>query len=192
MASLASARVAVAAATLSFALAGCAHAPPAPSSMIRLSVQRHTADTVLRPGDFLFRYVNPTDPLDSKVSGAIVEAGQVAVQSTVDTAKVTVGSVADLLRLHDAQLGKALTEGDPNAVHMGIYLGGGLTAEAFGTSLSDAKVGLWQLFTDGRKSTAWRVFRHKDARVAAAVADVARRWATGPRQRARCSDRWRC
>lgn len=137
------------------------------------------ADAVLRPGDFLFRYVDPRDPLDSKISGAIIKAGQSAIQTTKDAIDQTGAELRRLVQPDDGALEQALLDGDPNAVHMAVYLGGGEAAEAFGTTPDNAAVNVWPLFAESRRNTAWRVFRHKDAHVAEAVARVARRWATG-------------
>lgn len=137
------------------------------------------ADEVLRPGDFLFRYVDEHDPLDAVISGAVIQASEVVIESTSEAVRLTERAASDLLQQHDEAFESAIVGGDPNAVHMGIYLGDGRTAEAFGTGLDDARVAQWDLFAPNRRNAAWRVLRHRDARVGELVAQIARRWATG-------------
>ncbi|MFO0711359.1 MAG: hypothetical protein U0353_16030 [Sandaracinus sp.] len=159
--------------------AGCAPATWAPGSFAQRHVTAGEIDEVLRPGDFLFRYVDPADPLDAQITNAIIQSGQVTVQSTSDATESVDRSVRQLLGEDEARFAQAFSRGEPNAVHVAIYLGGGETAEAFGTSLDDARVARWSLTTPARLGTAWRVVRHRDPRLRALVADVARRWASG-------------
>ena len=137
------------------------------------------ADTVLQPGDFLFRWVDAHDPLVSQVSGAIISSSEVTVQASSEAIHATEDVVNDVLQQDHDRFEHSLEEGDPNAVHVAIYLGGGESAEAFGTSLDDPRVRVWPLFADYRRPAAWRVLRHRDPAVRAAVAEVARRWASG-------------
>ena len=160
-------------------VAAC-HLPPPQMPIVALAevaLTSQSADQALRPGDFLFRYVNPKDRLGDKVIGGVIKGGQIAVEATSSLLKLSRAELSRLLEKHSREFEGALVRGDPNTVHMGIYLGGGDIAEAYGTSLGDAKVGLWRLFDKGRLHTVWRVFRHRDPRIAAAVAEVARRWA---------------
>lgn len=147
--------------------------------MLVARLNHANADQVLQPGDFLFRYVDPQDPLDAQITNAIIQAGQVTVASAAANVTLTEQAARDLFRADEERFDNALEAGDPNAVHMAIYLGEGATAEAFGTSLDDPKVGVWNLFAPYRNRTAWRVLRHRDPEVRAAIADVSRRWATG-------------
>ncbi len=159
------------------ALAGCATVRSGGLKVAALTPG--TADNVLRPGDFLFRYVNPTDPLSDAISGAIIRGSQAAIEATGRALKLGGDEVKQLLHLSDVHFDQALTQADPNAVHVAVYLGNGETAEAFGTTASDAAVNTWSLFAEYRKGSAWRVFRHDDPRIAEQVAAIARRWATG-------------
>ncbi|MBL8684992.1 MAG: hypothetical protein JNK05_37800 [Myxococcales bacterium] len=134
---------------------------------------------VLRPGDFLFRYADPSDPVDGQVINALIHGGQTVAQTTFTAINTTTQTVRDILRMEQQRFTQSIASGDPNALHMAIYLGDGVTAEAFGTNLQDAKVNQWRLFAPYRARTAWRVLRHRDPRIAATVAEVARRWATG-------------
>ena len=158
---------------------GCVHAQPPEEAMMVARLGRTTADDILQPGDFLFRYVDPSDPLEAQITNAVIQAGQVTVASAAADISLTEQAARDLFGADDQRFEDALVAGDPNAVHMAIYLGDGETAEAFGTSLDDPKVGVWNLFAPYRNRTAWRVLRHRDPEVHAAIADVARRWATG-------------
>lgn len=172
-------------AVLLLGLAACGHRPkterivmqePAkPAPPPSLGVTRATVDAFLKPGDFIFRTVNPTDPLSDKLTGALIRRSQ----SAIDTVLFGVNEIKRLVGDSDASFDRAISAGDPNAVHLAIYLGGGEDAEAFGSTPGNASVNVWPLFEEGRKGTAWRVFRHEDPRVAAEVVAVARRWATG-------------
>jgi len=138
-------------------------------------VTKASADAFLKPGDFIFRYVNPSDPLSDKVTGAVIRKSQ----SAIDTVLFGVNEIKRLVTKTDSDFDRALSEGDPNAVHLAVYLGDGDDAEAYGSTPGNASVDVWPLFSEGRKGTAWRVFRHKDPRVASEVAAIARRWANG-------------
>ncbi|MGC4114321.1 MAG: hypothetical protein QM765_06835 [Myxococcales bacterium] len=143
---------------------------PAPTG-----VTKATADAYLKPGDFIFRTVNPKDPLSDKVTGAVIRHGQ----STIDKVLFGVNELKRIASKSDADFNRATSEGDPNAVHLAIYLGAGENAEAYGSTPTNASVNVWPLFSDGRRGTAWRIFRHKDPAIAASVASIARRWANG-------------
>jgi hypothetical protein len=136
-------------------------------------------DETLQPGDFLFRYVDPNDPLDAQVTNAIIQSGQITVQASADAAEGIDLTVRGVLGEDQSRFERAFSRGEPNAVHVAIYLGGGETAEAFGTSLDDARVARWSITAPSRLGTAWRVLRHRDRRLRAVIADVARRWANG-------------
>ncbi|HEY3452250.1 MAG TPA: hypothetical protein VGK67_38250 [Myxococcales bacterium] len=140
-----------------------------------IGLTKATADAFLKPGDFIFRYVNPSDPLSDKLTGAVIRQSQ----SAIDRVLFGVNELKRLATKSDADFNRAISEGDPNAVHLAIYLGGGENAEAFGSTPTNATVNVWPLFTDGRRGTAWRIFRHKDPAVAASVVAIARRWANG-------------
>ncbi|MFO0685166.1 MAG: hypothetical protein U0234_24110 [Sandaracinus sp.] len=157
--------------------AGCVHGTHVEFPVQRLELAE--ADSLLMPGDFLFRWVDAHDPLVSQVSGAIISGGEVTVQASSEAIHATEDVVRDLMQEDRDRFAHALDEGDPNAVHVAIYLGGGESAEAFGTSLDDPRVRVWPLFADYRRPAAWRVLRHRDPAVRAAIADVARRWASG-------------
>lgn len=160
-------------------LAACVHGEPPPPSMPVLRLDAAHADEVLRPGDFLFRYVDERDPLDAVISGAVIQASEVVIESTSEAVRLSEHAANELMQQADDDFEGAIVGGDPNAVHMGIYLGGGRTAEAFGTSLDDARVNTWELFAPSRRNAAWRVLRHRDPRVGTLVAEIAGRWATG-------------
>ncbi|MBN8616550.1 MAG: hypothetical protein J0L92_38550 [Deltaproteobacteria bacterium] len=157
----------------------CAPATWAPGSFAQRRVTATEIDQVLVPGDFLFRYVDPADPLDAQITNAIIQSGQVTVQSTSDATEGVDRSLRALLGEDQSRFEDAFSRGDANAVHVAIYLGGGETAEAFGTSLDDARVALWNITSPSRRGTAWRVVRHHDPRLRASIAEVARRWANG-------------
>lgn len=144
--------------------------------MPRRDLARADADEFLQPGDFLFRYADPDDPLDALISGAIIQAGAVTAESTFAVGRLTEDVVNELLDSDGERFDDPLIDGDPSAVHMAVYLGDGQTAEAFGTTADDASVAVWDLFAEYHQG-AWRVLRHRDPAVRAAVADVARRWA---------------
>jgi hypothetical protein len=160
------------------AVAGCAtvRRDALPPTQV---LTRDNVDVVLRPGDMLFRYVDPKDPLGDAVTGGIIKGSQGAIQAVSGVVTYTVDEVKGLLRSSDERFDAALNSGDPNAVHMAVYLGGGKTAEAFGTTVDDARVNTWDLLGPSRHGSTWRVFRYQDERVARATAEVARRWATG-------------
>lgn len=139
--------------------------PPKAPDQPTLSLTSATAPAILRPGDVLFRYVNPKDPLADAITGRIIRKSQALIERAMARRK--------------DELDKALAAGDPNAVHVALYLGEGMTAEAFGTTPDDASVNTWPFFTEGRKGTSWRIFRHRDPRIAAAMVEVARLWADG-------------
>lgn len=169
---------------LAVSLAACSHRPkterivmkeePKPEP-VPIGLTKATADAFLKPGDFVFRTVNPNDPLSDKLTGAVIKQSQ----SAIDKVLFGVGELKRLVNKEDAELSRAISEGDPNAVHVAVYLGAGENAEAFGSTPTNATVNVWPLFTDGRRGTAWRIFRHKDPAVAARVAAIARRWANG-------------
>jgi len=136
-------------------------------------------DELLRPGDFLFRYVDPNDPLDAQVTNAIIQSGQVTVQASSDAADGIDRTVRELLGEDQSRFERAFSRGEPNAVHVAIYLGAGETAEAFGTSLDDARVARWSITAPSRLGTAWRLLPHRDPRLRPLVAETAHRWANG-------------
>lgn len=144
-----------------------------------MPVSSANAQALLRPGDFLFRYADPSDPVDGQIINALIHGGQSVAQTTSDAVNLTSQAVRDLFRIEEGRFSRAIASGDPNALHMAVYLGDGMTAEAFGTGLDNAKVNTWNLFAPYRLRTTWRVLRHRDPQVATAVVAVARRWATG-------------
>lgn len=156
---------------------GCVHGTHVAFPVVRLD--ESTADQLLIPGDFLFRWVDPRDPLVSQISSAIITGGEVTAQATSEAVHATDAVIRDVLQEDQDRFAHALDEGDPNAVHVAVYLGDGYSAEAFGTNLDDPRVQIWPLFADYRRPAAWRVLRHRDPAVRAAVVDVARRWASG-------------
>jgi hypothetical protein len=166
-------------ATLALCTSCYAHSVSRVDSVPHVRVTAANANAVLRPGDFLFRYADPADPVDGQVINALIHGGQSAAQATSDVVNVTAQAVRDLFRVEEGRFSRAIASGDPNAVHMAVYLGDGATAEAFGTGLDDAKVNRWSLFATYRVRTTWRVLRHRDPDVARSIAAVARRWASG-------------
>lgn len=160
--------------------AGCfAHRATPIDSLPHVPVSAANVQSVLRPGDFLFRYADPSDPVDGQIINALIHGGQSAAQATSDVVNFTAQAVRDLFRIEEGRFSRAMASGNPNALHMAIYLGDGRTAEAFGTGIDDAKVNTWSLFAPYRLRTTWRVLRHRDPQVASVVVAVARRWATG-------------
>lgn len=160
--------------------AGCfAHRSSPVDSLPNVPVSSANVQSLLRPGDFLFRYADPSDPVDGQIINALIHGGQSAAQTGSDAVNLTAQAVRDLFRIEEGRFSRAIASGDPNALHMAIYLGDGRTAEAFGTGLDNAKVNTWNLFAPYRLRTTWRVLRHRDPSVASAVVIVARRWATG-------------
>lgn len=108
----------------------------------------------LAPGDVLFRRAAPSDGLDARLRALVVQLGD--------------GAIGD----------GALGDGHA-PVHVAIYLGRGETAEAWGRTVEDARVDRRRLEDGARRGAAWRVLRHHDPAVRAALADVAGRWASG-------------
>ena len=160
--------------------AGCfAHRPSRIDSLPHVAVSAANVQATLRPGDFLFRYADPADPIDGQIINALIHGGQSFAQTTSDAINLSAQAARDLFRVEEGRFSRALASGDPNALHMAVYLGDGTTAEAFGTGLDNAKVNTWNLFAPYRLRTTWRVLRHRDPQVARAVVTVARRWATG-------------
>lgn len=131
-----------------------------------------TVDRGLQPGDFLFKYVD-----NNGNEGA---AGFFEKVVSLEQKLAKVGSEAWNNLIADAhlKLQGALAKGDPNAVHLGIYVGNGIVAEAYGRTLQESAVTQWNLFAMHRDQV-WMVYRPKDRTFAAEVAKVARTWATG-------------
>ena len=132
-------------------------------------------DSFLRPGDILFKYMGTDNktglPLAGVVFEKLITAGQIAY-------KQGSGAWNDLVDSENAGLHKALAKGNPNAVHMAIYLGNGMVAEAYGTTLDDASVNKWGLFA-AHNYQSWYVFRPKDTVFARLVTEVAANWSNG-------------
>jgi|JI10StandDraft_1071094.scaffolds.fasta_scaffold190552_2 hypothetical protein len=74
---------------LAVLLVSCVHGAPPPASMPVMRLDSAHADEVLRPGDFLFRYVDEHDPLDAVISGAIIQASSVTIESTSEALRLT-------------------------------------------------------------------------------------------------------
>jgi hypothetical protein len=167
-------------AALSTTSAGCfAHRRSTLDALPHVPVSSANAHATLRPGDFLFRYADPSDPIDGQIINALIHGGQSFAQTTSDAVNLSAQAVRDLFRTEEGRFSRAIASGDPNALHMAVYLGDGTTAEAFGTGIDNAKVNTWNLFAPYRLRTTWRVLRHRDPQVASAVVAVARRWVTG-------------
>jgi len=121
-----------------------------------------SADTVLKPGDVLVKFLGPTTKTD--LGEKVVQGGQKVIK-----------------RLRES-FHRELKKGDPNALHTILYLGRGQTADTRGTTgPQDAHVGLFKLEVhDGH---LFQVYRPKDASLAAAAAKVAEAWATPNRMK---------
>lgn len=132
-------------------------------------------DSLLRPGDFLFKYLGTDNktglPLPGVIFEKLITAGQMAYKA---------GSRAwnSLVDNENSGLHKALAKGNANAVHMGIYIGNGIVAEAYGTTLDGASITKWGLFA-AHNYQSWYVFRPKDTAFARLVSEVAANWSNG-------------
>lgn len=113
------------------------------------------ADSVLKPGDIMFKLLNEKSPYTSYG----ISAGQTVIQTL------------------DNKFNSAAAKGDAAAVHVAIYIGNGYTAEAHGGSISTAKVGMRPL--SDHAGFLFYVFRFKDQSLAAEAAAVGQRWANG-------------
>ncbi len=174
---------------------------PARLELREVRLQAKDADAFLAPGDFLFRYAGPDDPLLDALTGAVIRGGQSAIERVGEKIR----EERRRFVRGDAELSRALEKGDPNAVHVAIYLGRGENAEAFGTTPTDAAVGVWPLFAPARRGSGWRVFRHNSSRARRpGETGHGRRPATSPsrpttpearpptRTCSAASSRWRC
>lgn len=132
-------------------------------------------DSFLRPGDFLFKYMGTDNKTGLPTIGVVFEKLITAGQMVY---KAGSGVWNDLVDDEQSAFHKALAKGNPNAVHMGIYLGNGMVAEAYGTSLEGASVTKWGLFA-AHNYQSWYVFRPKDTAFARLVTEVADKWSTG-------------
>ena len=138
-------------------------------------VSKFNVDSMLRPGDFMFKYLGTDNKTGLPTIGVVFEKLITAGQMVYKTGSSLWNSVAGN---ENGPMRKALAKGNPNSVHMGIYIGNGQIAEAYGTSLSGASINKWHLFTDHNYQT-WFVFRPKDSTFARQVTEVAANWATG-------------
>ena len=138
-------------------------------------VTRYNIDSILRPGDFLFKYLGSDNKTGLPVIGVAFEKlitfGQQAYKAGSGAWNSVVGKDNPVMR-------EAKAKGNPNAVHMGIYVGRGLVAEAYGTSLQGASVSQHGLFTEHNYQN-WFIFRPKDTLFARTVTEVATTWANG-------------
>ena len=128
---------------------------------------------ILAPGDFLFKYKDSSNNSDGVVMrgfGAAIAAGQAVLKAGTKEWNERVAS-------EGTKFSQGLAKGDANAIHVAIYIGNGVLAEANGAPLT-ASVTRWNLFTD-HKGETWRVFRLKNREIADAVSKVAGTWATG-------------
>lgn len=128
-------------------------------------------DEILQPGDYLFKYVvseGKTEFLTS-VFQKIINYGQQAF---------TIGSQKwnDYIDQENLNFKKAMAKGDPNVIHMALYVGKGMLAEANGTTMQNAAVKTESIFT-AHKGEVWKVFRHKDKALSQDVSKVASLWA---------------
>ncbi len=137
-------------------------------------VTAFNVDKVLQPGDFMFKYVANL----KKPGHGLVGLFTAAIDVTQRAFKAGSKEWNEFVESEHLNFHKALAKGDPNCVHMGIYVGGGKIAEANGTSMSDAAVAHWDLFKD-HKNEVWFIFRSKDKNFASQVATVANAWANG-------------
>lgn len=87
-------------------LLGCVRAQPPEEAMLVARLNRANADQVLQPGDFLFRYVDPQDPLDAQITNAIIQAGQVTAASAAANVELTEQAARDLFQSDEARFDK--------------------------------------------------------------------------------------
>jgi hypothetical protein len=115
-----------------------------------------SADQTLKPGDVLFKLLNDK----SQASSVGISLAESAIKAL------------------DGKFNSAVARGDAQAIHVAVYIGGGMTAEAHGaTSGESAGVSLRHI--EHHAGFMFYIFRPRDQRMAAAAAAVARRWATG-------------
>ena len=136
---------------------------------------RFNIDSFLRPGDFLFKYMGTDNKTGLPMTGVVFEKLITAGQMVY---KAGSGAWNDLVDSENSALHKALAKGNPNAVHMAIYIGNGMVAEAYGTTLDGSSVTKWGLF-DAHNYQSWYVFRSKDTAFARLVTEVAANWSNG-------------
>jgi len=119
-------------------------------------VTNASADQVLKPGDMMFKLLNEK----SQASSVGISLAESAVKAL------------------DSKFNSAVARGDAQAVHVAVYLGGGMTAEAHGKTDGE-QAGVSPRHIEHHAGYVFYIFRPKDQRLAAEAAAVARRWATG-------------
>ncbi|QJR15713.1 ricin-type beta-trefoil lectin domain protein [Usitatibacter palustris] len=120
-------------------------------------VTKENADTILKPGDIMFKRLNDSSPATT--------IGISISETLIQNLHGTLGS------------GEAAA-GDPKVVHVAMYLGGGQTAEAHGeTPGESAGVSLRPL--SKHAGFLWFVVRPVDQALAKEAVAIARTWATG-------------
>ena len=119
-------------------------------------VTNASADQVLRPGDVLFKLLNEK----SQASSVGISLAESAIKAL------------------DSKFNSAVARGDAQAVHVAVYIGAGMTAEAHG-STNGERAGVSLRHIEHHAGYVFYVFRPKDQNMAAAAAAVARVWSTG-------------
>lgn len=141
----------------------------------KMFVTQYSIDSMLKPGDFMFKFLGSDNKTGLPVVGMafekLITAGQMAY-------KAGSGIWNDMVTDDNSLLHQAKLKGNPNAVHMGIYIGDSKIAEAYGTSLNEASVTQWGLF-NAHNFQSWYIFRPKDTAFAGLVTRVAGNWASG-------------
>ncbi len=138
-------------------------------------VTKFNIDSLLRPGDFLFKYLGTDNKSGLPLAGVVFEKLIMAGQSVYKAGSGIWNAVVDTA---NSGFHSAMAKGNPNAVHLGIYIGNGMVAEAYGTSLEGASVTKWSLL-DAHNFQSWHAFRPKDTVFARMATEVAANWATG-------------
>ena len=139
-----------------FALVIFAMSPLGPALAESLqTVEADAADSVLKPGDIMFKLLNEKSPYTSR--GIAISQG--------------------VIKALDGKFNSAVKQGNAAAVHVAIYIGNGRTAEAHGGSLATAKVGTRPL--SDHAGSLFYIYRFKEQSLASEATEVAQRWADG-------------
>jgi hypothetical protein len=128
---------------------------PAPGAPGTPEVTGATADGPLRRGDILFKMLHDRAPVHAR--------GIALAEKTI--------------KALDSKFNTAAAKGNPESVHVALYLGRGRTAEAWGSNLRNARVSMYRL--EDHAGSLFYAFRPVDAELADSAAAVAERWATG-------------
>ena len=118
-------------------------------------VTNASADQVLRPGDVLFKLLNEKSQASS----------------------VGISLAENAIKALDSKFNSAVARGDAQAVHVAVYIGAGMTAEAHG-STNGERAGVSLRHIEHHAGYVFYVFRPKDQNMPAAAAGGAPRLVT--------------